>query len=315
MRAVTLTHNDMDGMASLLMLMIKFKPQEYFFTNYYDMEKSVNSVIHYKRTTGADTLLIADLSFSDNKELLEKLNTEFDGNIFYVDHHEYPDGFWDGFTFKKIIDTTRCAAKILYEDLYLNRDIKSDSFKEAANNFIEKVNTWDCWKDTDPAFEDAMYANEMFNSLKTDNYSIVNIAKDQIKHQFAIFKDLSTFAQNYDIACNKSKADLESKGLIQRCGDITFIFSWDFLPKIILDEYKAGQGIVVAVQYGIFKVRINQHKGYTEEMIDDLRQHLTGMNKFCHLHAFTYKTDHTTPKDIVSECEKIATHWNSLNKS
>ena len=54
MKAVTLTHNDFDGLGSLLMLMIKFKPEGYFFTNYYDFDKAVKQVIEYKHEHDVD---------------------------------------------------------------------------------------------------------------------------------------------------------------------------------------------------------------------------------------------------------------------
>lgn len=312
MRAVTLTHNDFDGLASLLMLMIKFKPEAHFFTNYYDFDKAVKQVIQYKREHDVDTLLIADLSFSDHRELLERLNMVFEGKIFLVDHHMYPDGFWDGFGFRKVIDTGRCAARILFEDLKLNEDIKDPEFRERCGKFIKLVDTWDCWRDEDAGFQDALYANELFLSLKTDNASIIQIAKDQIGHHFGAFQDLESFKTVYLDGYAKFLEKLEQAQLIWRYPRVTFVFSWDFLPKLLMDEYARGAGVIVAVQYGIFKVRINKHLGYTEDQLNDLRHELTGMDKFCHLHAFTYKTDYTEPKQIVTECKKISDLINKI---
>lgn len=305
MKAVTLTHNDFDGLGSLLMLMIKFKPQAHFFTNYHDFDNAVKQVIQYKRENDADTLLIADLSFSDHPELLERLNMVFEGNIFLVDHHMYPDGFWDNFSFKRIIDTERCATRILFEDLKLNEDIKDIEFRERAKAFVELVDIWDCWRDEDPKFEPALYCNELFSSLKSDNASLIKIARDQIGHKLGIFQDITSFKQVYLNGYQEFLKNLEDSKLIWRYPGVTFVFSWDFMPKLLMDEYARGTKIVVAIQYGIVKVRCNHHAGLTEEWLNNLRHQLTGMDKFCHLHAFTYKLDNADVKGVVSECKKI----------
>ena len=219
MRAVTLTHNDFDGLGSLLMLMLKFKPEAHFFTNYYDFEKAVKQVIKYKHEHEVDTLLIADLSFSDHRELLERLDMAFEGKIFFVDHHMYPDDFWQGFNFKRIVDPERCATRILYEDLKLNGDIKDPEFRERCSKFIELVDTWDCWRDTQPLFEAAMYANELFLSLKTDNASLIQIARDQIRHRFGVFQDLASFKAY----CEKNGLNFEEELLKENTEQIHFI--------------------------------------------------------------------------------------------
>lgn len=316
MKAVTLTHNDFDGLGSLVMLMIKFKPEAYFFTNYYDFSKAVKQVIEYKREHDIDTLLIADLSFSDHPQLLERLNMVFEGNIFLVDHHMYPEGFWDAFSFKKIIDTTRCATRILFEDLKLDTDIKDPVFRSHAAEFAKMVDTWDRWQDEDPLFNEAMYHNELFLSLKTDNASIVQIAKDQIGHHFGIFQPevIASFKAAYDQRYEVFKQELEDKSLIWRCPNTTFVFSWDFLPKVLEDEYSRGTKVVAAIQYGIVKVRVNRHVGFTEEQLNKLRHELTGMDAFCHMHAFTYKTEAFRPEQMVKECERIFHAVNALVK-
>lgn len=312
MRAVTLTHNDFDGLGSLLMLMLKFRPEAHFFTNYYDFEKAVKQVIQYKHEHDVDTLLIADLSFSDHREPLERLNMAFEGKIFLVDHHMYPDDFWHGFNFKRIVDPGRCASRILYEDLKLNDDIKDPEFRERSAKFIELVDTWDCWRDTEPLFETAMYANELFLSMKTDNASLIQIARDQIGHHFGVFQDLASFKAAYLDGYTKFLQKIEGAQLIWRYPKVTFVFSWDFMPKLLMDEYQRGAAVVVAVQYGIFKVCINKHLGFTEQQLNELRRGLTGMDRFCHLHAFTYKTEYTKPTQIVTECKKISDLINKI---
>lgn len=312
MRAVTLTHNDFDGLGCLLMLMIKFKPEAHFFTNYYDFDKAVNQVIKYKHENNADTLLIADLSFSDHPQLLEKLNFVFGGNVFLVDHHMYPDGFWDNFKFKRIIDTSRCATRILFEDLKLNADIEDPDFRERTTKFVKTIDTWDRWCDTDPGFEDAMYSNELFLNLKTDNASIIQIARDLIGHHYGIFGALESFKKCYDDGYKTHCDKLKANNMLWRLPNVTFVFSWDYLPKVIANEYSLGQSIVVAINNGIFKVRIDQHSGWTEDQINTLRRHLTGMDAFCHLHAFTYKIDGLTPSGLANECKKITEVINSL---
>lgn len=314
MKAVTLTHNDFDGLGSLLMLMIKFKPEAYFFTNYYDFEKAVKQIIEYKHEHDVDTLLIADLSFSDHPQLLERLNMVFEGNIFLVDHHMYPDGFWDAFSFKKIVDTARCATRILFEDLKLNQDIKDGDFRKKAAEFVKVVDTWDRWQDEDPAFKDAMYYNELFLSTKTDNASIAQIARDQIGHHFGLFQPevIKTFKAAYDQQYEAFRKSLAEKNLIWRYPNVTFVFSWDFLPKVLEDEYERGAKVVAAVQYGIIKVRVNRHVGFTVEQLNKLRHELTGMDAFCHLHAFTYKTDAMQAKEMVAECKRVFDAVNQL---
>ena len=200
-------------------------------------------------------------------------------------------------------------------DLNLNEDIKDPDFRDRTARFVKIIDTWDRWQDEDPLFKEAMYHNELFLSLKTDNASIVQIAKDQIGHHFGIFQDISSFRDAYDHQYKAFKKSLVEKNLIWRYPNVTFVFSWDFLPKVLEDEYNRGTKIVAAIQYGIIKVRANQHAGLTEAQLNKLREVLTGMDAFCHLHAFTYKTEALKPQEMVQECKRIFDAANDIIKS
>ena len=313
MRAVTLTHNDLDGLGCLVMLMIKFRPEEHFFSNYHDFEKVASRIIKYKYEHDVDTLLIADLSFSEHKDILRRLAHAFEGNIFLVDHHMYPEGFWSEFSFRHVIDTSRCATRILFEDLKLKDDIKDKEFAARTHEFVTLVDTWDRYQDTDALFERAMYTKEMLEGMKTDNASLVSIAKDLIGHHYGILGALDSFKTAYDAGYIKRRQELDNLELIWRFPRVTFIFDWDYMPKFLADEYNNGQHIVVAVKYGIFKVRISRHGGIPEDSINTLRFKLTGMKDFCHLHAFTYKTECHTPAQIATECKRILDAVNEMD--
>ena len=60
----------------------------------------------------------------------------------------------------------------------------------------------------------------------------------------------------------------------------------------MIKEHAKGQIFVIGINnWGLIKMRVNQHSGITLEQLDSIREQCTGVNDIGHAHAFTWKSD------------------------
>ena len=134
-------HNDYDMLACMLAIEFKFPgiKKKYFHTNYANIPERVAEIEQHIKENGNKHILIPDVSFSDNKEHLRTLYNL--GNCIHIDHHLYPDGFWDEFPDMKVVwDKTKCAGKLCHE--YFGNLGKN----AALDKFIEIADVYDLWQ-------------------------------------------------------------------------------------------------------------------------------------------------------------------------
>lgn len=267
-------------------------PKKYFYTNYANIDEKVDEILAYQN--GHTHLLIADVSFSDNKDSLRRLYNSFK-SCTHIDHHMYPEGFWDEFPNMKVVwDKSRSATKLCY-DYFNNSDKNQRLFK-----LTEMINIYDLWKDKHPAFDFAQMLNEYFWEVGQD-YFIDEI----IKNDFKLPDNFKAVTDSIRERQEKEIAYFESKGYIQRSGEISIAFVNDWFNQILIKEMKDGKNFVIgANSYGIMRIRVNQDAPYSEEQLKNIRLELTGNAEYGHSHAFTYKVDGNFDR-ILEEVNKI----------
>lgn len=296
MTNVVLTHNDLDAVGCLICLKKKIKIDKLYSTNYGNLERLCNKILN---DTLCDNLIIADVSFSQDRDLLIKLCEKFK-KVILIDHHLVPDNFFNGINAKVFYDVNRCASKICY-DIFCKDD-------KILGQFIDYVNLYDTWQSDDPKFMQAFYINEYLISL---NKEIDGLADDLINSKYTILKNVKNFKDKYIKDFEVSRENLIKNGLMLRNKELkmTVIFSWDFFNLNLINEFKDGQEIVLGFYKGIVKVRLNKNATYSDDFRLELRKSLVGDQKYGHLNAFTYLNKNlVTTEDVIKEVKKICNY-------
>jgi len=289
-------HNDLDAAGCQLNIEHKL-PQirkKYWYTNYSNIPEIVDEIERYVNQFGNKHLIIADVSFSDNKDSLRRLYN-LPVNITYIDHHLYPDDFWDEFPNMKIhYDKSKCATLLCYE-----------YFKNTNEN-LEKlsklIDVYDIWQHKHKHFSISQDMNYYFWQ-----HDISTFCTKLISNNYNIPSDWKQIIDSYHTERDESIRKYNDNKLIHRAGEITIVFGDDFYNEIVIDEHNKGKNfVIIANSYGIVRVRINQDSEYTKEQLDNLRLATTGTKDIGHLHAFTYKMNRQPNfENIMAEIQKI----------
>ena len=295
------THNDLDAIGSMLNIEQNFPgvQKKFFFTNYSNIPEQVDQILAYAEVHGNKHIIIPDVSFSDNKESLTRLYAHFSaiGSITHIDHHLYPDGFWDCYPNMTVVwDKSKCATLLCYE--YFNNQ------HEALHRLSKVIDVYDIWQVDHPAFDVAQDINEYFWAKGGVNDG--NLFQEIVDNDYSIPNDFSTKIAEIKADYNNAINEYETKGFIKRSSGITFAFVNEWFNQILLKEMAAGQAFVIGITtYGIVRVRINEKSDISEGSKHKLRDTLTGAITG-HLNAFTYKTEFKGFDEMVSEAERIA---------
>jgi hypothetical protein len=299
---VVFTHNDLDALGCMLNIEYKW-PQvkkKYFHTNYANIDKIVQEIVDYQKANGSTHLIMPDVSFSDNKESLKILYNAFE-HCTHIDHHMYPDGFWDEFPNMKVQwDKTKSATLICNE--YLGNKGKNSNLDKLSMI----IDVYDIWQDQHPAFSISQDMNEYFWHCANQE-SIEIMMKRFISNDYGLPIDYSIVTEAIRDKYENAIDSYEKRNLIHRADKITIAFVNDWFNQILIREMQDGQEFVIgANSNGIIKIRINQRVPYTVQQLNKIREILTGNPEYGHLHAFTYKVNGTVDfNSIMEEVKKV----------
>lgn len=298
-KIIVLTHVDLDALGCVMCIKQKFNIEKFFYTNYYDLSKVKNEILEYSNQNIIDTLLIADVSFSDNIAILEELSDNFK-NVILIDHHLTDFSKIRIENLKIVHDVNRCGAKLCFDTFKIKN--------QGLEKLINYINAYDIWQRKSELFDDAFYLNEMFFSLKkNDNSNIEKIANLLYNKEDKVFKMLPAFKEKCIKKFDEQVEDLKKRKLIFKSSDIktTVVLTFDCFNYILKNEIESGQDFVIGVHYGIIKVRINEFSDISEKFKLNLRGYLLGKENFGHLNAFTYATKYKTNDEVINEIQKI----------
>lgn len=295
---IVFTHNDLDALGCMLNLEYKFPTvrKRYYHTNYANINEIVDEIIQYQAQNGNTNIVIPDVSFADNKPALKLLYEAFD-KCTHIDHHLYPDGFWDEFPHMKVVwDKTKCAT------LLCNEYLGNKGQNQNLDNLSMIIDVYDLWQVKSPYFDVAQDLNEYFWRFGTTDLTF-NIIENGYKLPDNYKSAVGQFATEFEGALKS----YENRNLIHRAGDITVAFVQEWFNQILVKEMREGKHFVIGInEWGIVKVRINQDTSYTGTQLDDLREILTGNRTIGHMHAFTYKVQGTVDFNaIMAEVQKV----------
>lgn len=295
---IVFTHCDLDALGCMLNIEYRFPaiPKKYFHTNYANIDEKVSEILEYAQGSNTSHLVIPDVSFSDNRASLERLYNTFT-NVTHIDHHMYPDGFWDEFPNTKVVwDKSKSATKLCNE--YLGNAGKN----ERLDKLTRIIDVYDIWQKNEPEFAVSQDLNEFFWT-----YDIGLLCQEIVQNDFKLPPTYPEVVQNIKAKYAADIASYEERKLIHRAGEITIAFIDDWFNQVMLKEHASGKNFVIgANSYGIIRIRINQDCPYTEAQLNKVRFRLTGNAEYGHLHAFTYKVQGTVDfNKLMAEVQKI----------
>jgi len=303
-KLIVFVHNDLDALGCMLNIEYKFPnvPKEFYYTNYSNIDKIVKEIKTFSIKTGSKHLLIADVSFGDNKQALQDLY-DMDLKITHIDHHLYPENFWDCFPNMKVVWDKTKSATILCNEYFGNKG-KNDNLDKLST----LIDIYDLWQVDHKAFDATQDINEYFwSKIKAEDHSLETLMHKFIESNWSLPNDYTELVRSIKEQYNQDIQSYENRKLIHRAGEISLCFVQEWFNQILISEMKKGKNFVIGLnQYGIVRVRINKNAPYTTTMKDSLRMVLTGTKTTGHSNAFTYKIKDPVTFDIImAEAKKI----------
>jgi oligoribonuclease NrnB/cAMP/cGMP phosphodiesterase (DHH superfamily) len=294
---IVFTHNDLDALGCMLNIEYRMPSihKKYFYTNYNNISKKVDEIEEYIKDRTDIHILIPDVSFSTGKDELRRLYNL--GKCTVIDHHLYPDEFWDEFPNMKVIHSTEKSATLLCNEYFGNTGKNINLDKLTA-----LIDIYDLWKIKNPHFNSAQDLNEYFWK-----YDIEYLCNEIIQNEYKLPKNflslIDTIHTNYNAALEK----FEKRNLIHRSGELTICFVDEWFNQILIKEMKEGKNFVIcANSRGIIKIRINESAPYSVDVKNKIRIDLIGTSYIGHMNAFSYKMKNPISFDnLMEEIEKV----------
>lgn len=297
---IVFTHNDLDALGCMLNIEYKWPTikKKYFHTNYANIPQIVDDIEEHIKKFGNKHILIPDVSFATDKDSLMRLYNIPGVKITHIDHHLYPDGFWDDFPKMKVVwDKTKSATLLTNE--YLGNKGKNSNLDKLS--YI--IDIYDLWQYKSPHFGIAQDFNNYFWEC-----GIEWLLNEIIDGDYKLPKNYVNVVNDFNERSKNHIEKLESKKLIMRSGGMTVAFTNEFFNQILIKEMNNDQQVVIGVNdYGIVKIRLHQETTLSVNQINKIRLESTGEAETGHLHAFTYKmSSQPSFENIMREIERVA---------
>jgi oligoribonuclease NrnB/cAMP/cGMP phosphodiesterase (DHH superfamily) len=302
------THSDLDALGCMLHLeyALPTTPKQVFHTSYLDIEEKTTEVIDYAQKHFPKMLLISDISFTQSKHLLLRLQelSKLGITIILLDHHAYPDDFFDGITIKYVHDISKSATKICQEFF------KTEGKNESLDKLSDIINAFDIWLDKTPLFHTGMILNDWFwQKIKFGNNitSIEGLMNQIVANNYKILPDFKPFAIEH-VASAKTFIDkAKEKNLIASDGFMTVAFCDEYFNDILYEEFSRGiDFVVIANSYGITRFRFNTKANLSTEQKLEIKGQLIKDVNIGHLNAFSDKIQNSNFDKIMTRIQEVS---------
>jgi oligoribonuclease NrnB/cAMP/cGMP phosphodiesterase (DHH superfamily) len=222
--------------------------------------------------------------------------------ITLIDHHLYPNGFFDNYPKLKVHwDKSKCATLLCYE--YFNN--QNDNLYKLS----KLIDVYDIWQDSHPAFDISQDLNRFFWEIGMQKF-----VNDCISSGYTLPYYYKSVVDSITARYTEAIEKYENRKLIHRTEKITLAFVDDWFNEILVQEMKKEKDFVInATSFGIMKIRINNKANITSEMKDNLRLILTGTKDIGHQNAFTYKMKNSVSfENVMNEMKYIVQNINDI---
>lgn len=298
---VHFTHHDLDALGCCLHLDyatpgIKKKT---FHTNYRDIEEKTSEVYDYCIENKPKLLLITDISFASSKLQLKKLEEILSlTKVILLDHHEYPENFFNDIKIKSVIDITKSATKITQEKL------KTKGKNKNLDALSDMINIFDIWLSKEKSFGISLALNSYFWRLN-DKLSIEQILEKIKNNDYKPPKFKEFYKNNMEKVIPFLKKSREKK-LITSDGFFTVAFIDDYFNEVLYEEFNSGvEFVMIANSYGITRFRFNTSGKLTRKQKEEIKLKLIGTLDIGHLNAFSDKIQNSNFDKIMARVEEV----------
>lgn len=296
---VVLGHNDLDQLGCVLHINYRLpdNKKKYFYTNYRDLEQKVSEAYAYCFLERPSLLLITDISFSNHKHLLKKLeDVKQICPVVLLDHHAYQDGFFDDISISVYHDIEKSATKICEEYFRTNN--------ANLNKISKLINAYDIWLMKSPIFRVSMNLNNFFYK-KTENISIDQYA-EQIRKDNYTLPGFKEFLIEDTKLSNTKIENFKKRKLITHIGPkFTVAFVDEYFNEILFEEFsKDAEFVMIANSYGITRFRFNAFGNLTTKQKEEIKIKLIGTLDIGHLNAFSDKIIDSNFDKIMAKVEE-----------
>lgn len=293
---IVFTHCDLD-MAGSVLCIEKYIPnirKKYFYTNYSDIKKRVDEIENYIKQHGNTHCLMTDISWSTHPDDLHHICSLFE-KITLIDHHLYPNGFFDNYPKLKVYhDKSKSGALLTYEYFKLNdSNLKS---------IIDIIDVYDLWQSEHRDFEKSQDLNRFFWEVGREKF-----IEDIINSNYKLPSYYENTVNKIRVKFTEDIEKYEKRKLIHRTDSITIVFTNDWFNEILIKEMSDGRDFVINVTtYGVFKIRINNNSGISDDIKNKIRFKLTGNTDIGHMNAFPFKMSLPISfENIMSEIKRV----------
>jgi len=297
---VVFTHNDLDCFGCLMNIeqALPNTTKTVFHTNYANIDEQVKLICDLLDSTRPKEMIICDVSFSDNKLSLVELSgcARLNGTkITFIDHHLYPDGFFDEFDFT-LVYSKSVSASALCSLFFGNKH-------ETLSKLTYLIDVYDIWRDELKEFSTSQSINKYFwYKIRTENLTVTELMNEFKNRKWRLPLDFLRVLKTVDETNNLKIKEFNARGLIKRAGNKCLCFVDECFNEIMIEEMQTGKDIVVGVtSFGIVRIRFKKTSNYTDEFKNELRLKLTGTETIGHMNAFTYKMSYPVNFNTVMQ--------------
>ena len=300
---IVFLHNDLDMAGSILNIEYKMPgiKKKYFYTNYGDIDKQVQDIEDYVKQHRNKYCLMSDVSWSTSPNGLHKMCALFE-KITLIDHHLYPDGFFENYPKLKVNWDKSKSATLLTNEYFKNEN-------KELRELSELIDVYDLWQVKNPNFDKAQDLNEFFWEVGRDKF-----INDCIGAGYKLPYYYDTVVSDIQKKYTEEIAKFENRKLIHRSGKITVAFVDAWFNQILVKEMKEGKDFVInATSFGVFKIRISEDAQITSEQKDLLRIAMCGTKDIGHSNAFSYKMkDSVSFENIMKQIKFVVAEINRI---
>jgi len=296
------THTDLDAVASVVLLHRQFpnKIVSVEYNSYNDIEDSIKSFITNHEYTPGDTLIVTDISFSN--ELATELNNIKDLNVHLFDHHKTARRLT---TFNwAIVDTTagKSATEVVYEHV-INKQITTD-----RHNFVKAVSAWDTWLLQSEYRKQGEDLNTLLGFIGKDEFVklfTANISTGLDEPYSKIIEYLTHKKDRYVEQVIRKQGRYARVHLDGLCNQYIIIFATDYISEIgnkILDTREEEIAYVCVINPVFNSVSL---RSKNDMDVSHIAKYLAGGG---HKNAAGFRVDFTT--SIEDTIDQILNHIN-----
>lgn len=298
-----MTHHDLDALGCILSVCTLNYNQEIFSTNYVNMREVTDNLVNACSKTYVKMILITDISFSGNKEILielENLAKKINVSIVLIDHHVYPDNFFKDFKYLKIIHDIKHSASYLTQQF-----LRTKGKSSHLDNIIDLCDTYDIWQSSKPNFVLSMALNSYYweNVIKT---SLQDFAFKICNNNFKIPSDFKNFYKNYLIDSKAKIQSFRKRNLITSDGFFSVAFVDEYFTEVLFEEFsKNVQFVMIANSYGITRFRFKDDSVLSRKTKEKIKLELLGTLEIGHLNAFSDKIKNSNFDKIMDRVKSV----------